>query len=411
MKVFELAKKLNKKSNEILDAAKYLKIQVKSHLSTLNEDEVKQIIKYFRKRRFFFFFKRYSLQVIFIFLATIVFFIFNPQSVVSGEIEASFNKAGELIIDWEFEDSIEEGAILIESESELLIIEIDESIGSITECCFEEDLNILLLITDEADEIVEVESINLNLSNESISTTSSSTTTSTPISECNDEVFNPYTLYDSEGNAITVMNCQNEKDAFDGGFIYTSNPKPSTQTTTTTTLVSTTTISSSTTLAPTTTTTTTLAPTTSLTTSTTLGLLKDEIPPDDNVRESSSCKPVTKGKNIGKNKFEYQAVFKSDIKENEYKLRYKFNGRKWKKWKGGNFKSIGGKKDRLKIRIQKVITSNRNEISSFEYQFTYRNKIDNNENTLQIYDWENDIPCIYINPDTAAKVLMINKQD
>ena len=116
MKVFELAKKLNKKSKEILDAAEYLKIQVKSHLSTLNEDEVKQIIKYFRKRRFFFFFKRYSLQVIFIFLATIVFFILNPQSVVSGEIEASFNKAGELIIDWEFEDSIEEGAILIESE-------------------------------------------------------------------------------------------------------------------------------------------------------------------------------------------------------------------------------------------------------------------------------------------------------
>ena len=57
MKVFELAKKLNKKSKEILDAAEYLKIQVKSHLSTLNEDEVKQIIKYFRKRRFFFFFK------------------------------------------------------------------------------------------------------------------------------------------------------------------------------------------------------------------------------------------------------------------------------------------------------------------------------------------------------------------
>ena len=30
MKVFELAKKLNKKSKEILDAAKYLNIQIKS---------------------------------------------------------------------------------------------------------------------------------------------------------------------------------------------------------------------------------------------------------------------------------------------------------------------------------------------------------------------------------------------
>mgnify|MGYP006212493025 FL=1 len=52
MKVFELAKKLNKKSKEILDAAKYLNIQIKSHLSNLDDDEVKQIIKYFRKRRF-----------------------------------------------------------------------------------------------------------------------------------------------------------------------------------------------------------------------------------------------------------------------------------------------------------------------------------------------------------------------
>ena len=37
MKVFELAKKLKKKSKEILDAAEYLNIQVKSHLSKLNE--------------------------------------------------------------------------------------------------------------------------------------------------------------------------------------------------------------------------------------------------------------------------------------------------------------------------------------------------------------------------------------
>ena len=46
MKVFELAKKLKKKSKEILDAAEYLNIQVKSHLSKLNDDEVKKIIKY-----------------------------------------------------------------------------------------------------------------------------------------------------------------------------------------------------------------------------------------------------------------------------------------------------------------------------------------------------------------------------
>ena len=77
MKVFELAKKLNKKSKEILDAAKYLNIQIKSHLSNLNDDEVKLIIKYFRKRRFIFFFKKYLTPLLLIFLLTISFFINN----------------------------------------------------------------------------------------------------------------------------------------------------------------------------------------------------------------------------------------------------------------------------------------------------------------------------------------------
>ena len=131
MKVFELAKKLKKKSKEILDAAEYLNIQVKSHLSKLNDDEVKKIIKYFRKRRLIFFFKKYFALFLFIFLVTIIFLIMYPQSVVSGEIEASVNEVGELTLDWKINESIEEGAILIESESELLIIEIDESIGSI----------------------------------------------------------------------------------------------------------------------------------------------------------------------------------------------------------------------------------------------------------------------------------------
>ena len=105
-------------------------------------------------------------------MLTILFFIIYPQSVVSGEIDASVNEVGELTIDWEINESIDEGAILVESESELLIIEIDESIGNVVECCFEEDLNILLLLTDENDEIIEVESVNLPLSNKSISTTS-----------------------------------------------------------------------------------------------------------------------------------------------------------------------------------------------------------------------------------------------
>ena len=452
MKVFELAKKLNKKSKEILDAAKYLNIQIKSHLSNLDDDEVKQIIKYFRKRRFIFFFKKYLTPLLLIFFITILFFIIYPQSVVSGEIDASVDEVGELTIDWEIYESIEEGAVLVESESELLIIEIDESIGNVVECCFEEDLNILLLITDENDEIIEVESVNLPLSNKSISTTSTSTTmttsttTSTTIPECNDENFQPYTLYDSEGNANTVLNCRNEQDAFDAGFIYSVNPKPTAPTTTTipptsttsttlapttttsTTLAPTTTTTTTTTIPPTSTTTTTLPPTSTTsttlpptsttsttlapttTTTTTLGSLIDEIPTDDNVRESSFCRPVTVGNNIGKNKFQYQAVFTSEIKEYEYKLRYRFNGKNWKDWKRGNFKSIGGKNNKLKIRIQKVAKNKNNAISSFEYEFTYRNKVGTFEKTTEIFAWEKDIPCAFINPNSTKKSV-VEKQE
>ena len=114
-----------------------------------------------------------------------------------------------------------------------------------------------------------------------------STTTSTTIPECNDENFQPYTLYDSEGNANTVLTCRNEQDAFDAGFIYSVNPKPTAPTST---------------LPPTAPTTTTIPPTS--TTTTTLGSLIDEIPTDDNVRESSFCRPMTVGNNIGKNKYQ-----------------------------------------------------------------------------------------------------------
>ena len=60
MKVFELAKKINKTSKEILKAASYLEINVKSNTSILNNEEVKKIIRYFRKKRILFLFRRYA---------------------------------------------------------------------------------------------------------------------------------------------------------------------------------------------------------------------------------------------------------------------------------------------------------------------------------------------------------------
>ena len=42
-------------------------------------------------------------------------------------------------------------------------------------------------------------------------------TTATPV--CNDETFEPYTLYTLSGDANTVMSCRNEKDALASGYI------------------------------------------------------------------------------------------------------------------------------------------------------------------------------------------------
>ena len=246
MKVFELAKKLGRTSKEILQAARYLEILVQSHLSSLSDEEVKQIIKYFRKRRLLFFFKRYFSLFLLIFLVTILFFIINPQSVVSGEIDASVNESGELTIDWEFNDSIESGIIFIESESEIFLIEVFEVSGNTVECCYDENLAISIYLTDKDGNEEEIEAKNIEVPDNvststtlSISTTTSSTTTTT-LPECNDEDFKPYTLYDSDGNANTVMSCSNEQDALNSGFIYTVNPKPPPPTTTTTSTTTTT---------------------------------------------------------------------------------------------------------------------------------------------------------------------------
>jgi hypothetical protein len=162
LKVFELAKKLSRSSKEILSAADYLQISVKSHLSNLTEQEVNKIIKYFKKKRILFCFKKYF-SVFIVLILIVVFIVINSQTPASGEINGSVNAQGELTLDWSFESPVEEGVILVESESELLIIEVDDSNGTVTECCFQEDLEILLLFTDDDDDIVEVESVNISL--------------------------------------------------------------------------------------------------------------------------------------------------------------------------------------------------------------------------------------------------------
>ena len=406
MKVYELAKKLGRTSKEILQAARYLEILVQSHLSSLSDEEVKQIIKYFRKRRLLFFFKRYFSLFLLIFLVTILFFIINPQSVVSGEIDASVNESGELTIDWEFNDSIESGIIFIESESEIFLIEVFEVSGNTVECCYDENLAISIFLTDKDGNEDEIEAKNIEVpDNVSTSTTLSiSTTTSSTLPECNDEDFKPYTLYDSDGNANTVMSCSNEQDALNSGFIYTVNPKPpqSTSTTTTvppttttvppTTTSSTTTTSTTTTVPPTTTSSTTTTSTTTTvpptTTSTTLfNLLPDS---EEIIRKTYKCRLGINKKGKELYYFQFTSTIKSDTRDLKYRLSYSINGNAFKDTK---LKKFPKKQNRdLTIKYKRFFSKKKFQIETFEYSFKYEYP-NGDIGETSVYTVDKKLPC------------------
>ena len=412
MKIFELAKKLGRSTEEIIRAADYLDILVKTKSSILSDEEVKQIIKYFRKRRLLFFFKRYFSVFLLIILLTILFFIITPQNATSGEIYASVDEQGEVSVEWKFEDTVEEGVILMESESLVVFIEVDENNGETVECCFDEDLTILLLIIDD-EELIEVNSLDLSLSNTSISSTTlpltttlppttttstiTSTTTTTTLPDCNDEDFKPYTLYDSDGNANTVMSCRNEQDALDSGYIYLTNPKPENDPTTTT-LVPTTTTS---------TTTTTLVPTT--TTSTTLPI--NELAEGDQFIESSQCLEFVEDKY----KFVYQAIIKSDDKMYQYRFGYRVRtyNKIWSsfRWSKG-WKTPNSSKD-TEFRATKKFNKQKGQVIKFQYQFKYRPRKSKNPNdvvtTPKVF-WNENIPCTLMGVPNTTTTTVDDKQ-
>ncbi len=385
MKVFELAKKLGRSSKEILQAADHLEILIKSHLSSLSEEEVKQIIKYFRKRRFLLFYKKYFSLFLLIFLLTILFTIINPQSVMSGEVNASVNELGELTLDWEFDNSAESAILVIETDSELFLIEVFESGGSTIECCYDENLAVTLLLTDKQGNEEELETKNIEVSNNISTTSTSSTSTTTPstsststsssttsttiLLECNDQNFKPYTLYDSDGNANTVLTCRNEKDALESGYIYTINPKPtSTQPTTTTTQP----------------TTTTTQPTT---TTTLFNLLPES---EEILRKKYKCELGINKKGEELYYFQFTSTIKSDTRDLKYRLSYSINGNNFKDTK---LKKFPKKQSRdLTIKYKRFFSRKKFQIETFEYSFKYEYP-NGDIGETSVYTVDKKLPC------------------
>ena len=197
MKLIDLSKQLKISSKKVLKAARVLNIDVTSDLSVVSEEDAQRIIEYFEnnKKAGFLFRKKLPMFVAGLLLIGVVFFVIPNSSDTSSEVEAQISS--------------------------------------------EEVLNVTdeLAINEDIDEVQITDSKPTPPSfTDSVTTTSTTvpvTTTSTTVPvTCDDESFQPYTLYKTTGEANTVMSCRNEQEALESGYVLTVNPNPPTPTTT-----------------------------------------------------------------------------------------------------------------------------------------------------------------------------------
>ena len=211
MRVYQLANQLNITSKRVLEVAEILGINVKAHQSSLSEEDVSKIIKYLKKNR----------RIGIVFNKTILTLIdgikkaFKKRTFATGLLFGltaftifgfSVSNANDSVSEAEIIDTVDQVNVPTTTPVEL----IDQEMSSSP------------LFTD---------------SDDSTTTTVPVTTTTTVPVTCDDESFQPYTLYTISGKANTVMSCRNEQDALESGYVLTVNPVPPPSTTTTTTTI------------------------------------------------------------------------------------------------------------------------------------------------------------------------------
>ena len=216
MRVYQLANQLNITSKKVLEVAEILGINVKAHQSSLSEEDVSKIIKYLKKNR--------RIGIVFNkAVLTLIDFIkkaFKRRTFATGLLFGltaftifgfSISNANDSVAEVEIIDTVEQIDVLTTTPTEL----IDQEISSTP------------LFTDSDD------STTTTTVPVTTTTVPVTTTTTVPVT-CDDESFQPYTLYTISGEANTVMSCRNEQDALESGYVLTINPNPPTPTTTTT---------------------------------------------------------------------------------------------------------------------------------------------------------------------------------
>ena len=219
MRVFELAKKLNVNSKRILEVAEILGINIKTHQSSLSEEDVSKIIKYLKKnKRIGIVFNKTALTLI-----DAIKKGFKKRTFVTGLLFGltaftiygfSSSNANDIVADVEIIDTVEQIDVLTTTPVELI----------------DQDISSPPLFTDSDN------STTTSVPPTTTTTVPPTTTTTVPTT-CDDESFQPYTLYTISGKANTVMSCRNEQDALESGYVFTVNPAPPPPTTTTTTTI------------------------------------------------------------------------------------------------------------------------------------------------------------------------------
>jgi hypothetical protein len=260
VRVYQLAKQLNITSKRVLEVAEILGINVKAHQSSLSEEDVSKIIKYLKKNR--------RIGIVFNkAVLTLIDFIKNAlkkRNFATGLLLGltaftifgfSISNANDSVAEVEIIDTVEQIDVLTttpteltdqEGSSPLLFTDSDDSTTTTT---VPVTTTTTIPVTTTTVPVTTTTTVPVTTTTTTVPVTTTTTTvpvttttTTVPVTTttvpvtCDDESFQPYTLYKATGEANTVMSCRNEQDALGSGYIFYVNPVPPPTPTTTTTI-------------------------------------------------------------------------------------------------------------------------------------------------------------------------------
>ena len=240
MKLVDLSKQLKISSKKVLKAARVLNIDVTSDLSVVSEEDAQRIIEYFEnsKKAGFIFRKKLPMFVAGLLLIGVVFFVIPNSSDTSSEVEAQISSEEVLNVTDELAINEDIDGVQI-TDSKPTPPSFTDSDNSTTSTTVPVTTTTTVPVTTTTTVPVTTTTVPVTTTSTTVPVTTTSTTvpvtttTTVPVT-CDDESFQPYTLYKTTGEANTVMSCRNEQDALEEGYIFYVNPNPPTPTTTTT---------------------------------------------------------------------------------------------------------------------------------------------------------------------------------